>query len=218
MAAAAALTRLLESARGARWANLCVIVLRFLIGFAFLPAGLKKVLGEPFTDPRNSGPFHDFLHAFLATGAFYRFVGVVQLVIAMLLLTQRFAAAGAVLALPVVAAILVFCWSTLVIPTATATVVTLMFAGVVALVVWDLDRWTRWTGGGAARPASPPGRAWQLCGVAILVVYLGACLATGEVYRPRGVRPDDVRFYIFPVIALLPAVAYLADRRARRAG
>lgn len=217
MAAMAALTRLLERARGARWANLCVIVLRFLIGFAFLPAGLKKVLGEPFTDPRNSGPFHDFLHAFLATGAFYRFVGIVQLAIAVLLLTQRFAAAGAVLALPVVAAILVFCWSTLVIPT--ATVVTLMFAGVVALVVWDLDRWTRWTAGGgaAARPASPPGRAWQLCGVAILAVYLGACLATGEVYRPRGVRPDDVRFYIFPVIALLPVVAYLVDRRARRA-
>jgi len=216
----ARLTALVARARGARWANLCIINLRFLIGFAFLPAGLKKVLGEPFTDPHNTGPFHDFLHAFHATGAFYRFVGVVQLTIAALLLTQRLAAAGAVLALPVTVAIMVFCWSTQVIPT--ATVVTLMFAAVVVLVAWDLDRWTRWTRGPVsltgepAASAPPPSRVWQLCGVAILAVYLGACLATGEVYRPRGVRPDDVRFYVFPVIALLPVAAYLVERRLTR--
>jgi uncharacterized membrane protein YphA (DoxX/SURF4 family) len=210
----AALSALAARARGARWANVCVVLVRFLVGFAFLPAGLKKVLGEPFTDPQNTGPFHDFLHAFHATGAFYRFVGVVQLAIAVLLLTQRFAAAGAVLALPVTTAIAVFCWSTHVIPT--ATVATLMLAAVVGLVAWDLDRWTRWPGAATPRPALHE-RAWMLCGAAILAVYLGACLATGEVYRPRGVRPDDARFYVFPVIALLPAVTYAVDRRWRRA-
>lgn len=210
----AGLAGLVARARGARWANLCVIQLRFLLGFAFLPAGLKKVLGQPFTDPQNSGPFHDFLHAFHATGGFYRFVGVVQLAIAALLLTQRFAAAGAVLALPVIVAIMVFCWSTLVIPT--ATVATLMFAGVVALVAWDLDRWTRLCAEQPAPPAPPVSRAWVLCGAAILAVYLGACLATGEVYRPRGVRPDDARFYVFPVIVALPIAAYLVDRRMQR--
>lgn len=204
---------ILARARGARWANLCVIQLRFLLGFAFLPAGLKKILGEPFTDPHNTGPFHDFLHAFHATGGFYRFVGAVQLAIAVLLLTQRRAAAGAVLALPMTATILVFCWSTGVVPT--AAVVTLMMAGVLALVVWDLDRWTRLGALSVAAPRPELSRAWELCGVAILAVYLGACLATGEVYRPRGVRPDDARFYVFPVIALLPVAAYLAERRAR---
>jgi hypothetical protein len=208
---------LLARARGARWANLCIIQLRFLLGFAFLPAGLKKVLGEPFTDPHNTGPFHELLHAFHATGGFYRFVGGVQLAIAVLLLTQRFAAAGAVLALPVTSAILVFCWSTLAIPSPTVVVVTLMLAGVVVLVVWDLDRWTRLGALAVETPRPELSRAWQLCGVAILAVYLGACLATGEVYRPRGVRPDDARFYVFPVIVLLPVVAYFVDRRARRA-
>src|SRR5689334_12862731 len=65
--------------RQRRWAHLAVVNLRILIGFAFLPAGLKKILGEPFTDPGNRGPFHEFLHAFHATGHFYTFVGVVQL-------------------------------------------------------------------------------------------------------------------------------------------
>ena len=45
-----------------------IIVLRMLIGFAFIPAGLKKLLGQPFTDPANTGVFHEFLHAFHATG------------------------------------------------------------------------------------------------------------------------------------------------------
>jgi uncharacterized membrane protein YphA (DoxX/SURF4 family) len=207
----------LARARGARWANLCIIQLRFLLGFAFLPAGLKKILGEPFTDPHNTGPFHEFLHAFHATGGFYRFVGVVQLAIAVLLLTQRFAAAGAVLALPVTSAILVFCWSTLAIPSPTVVVVTLMLGGVIALVVWDLDRWTRLGPLAVQTPRPAITRAWQLCGLAILAVYLGACLATGEVYRPRGVRPDDVRFYVFPVIALLPVATYVIDRRAAHA-
>ena len=210
----AGLGAILSRARSARGANLCIIQLRFLLGFAFLPAGLKKILGEPFTDPHNTGPFHDFLHAFHATGGFYRFVGAVQLTIAVLLLTQRRAAAGAVLALPMTATILVFCWSTGVVPT--AAVVTLMMAGVLALVVWDLDRWTRLGALSGAAPRPELSRAWELCGVAILAVYLGACLATGEVYRPRGVRPDDARFYVFPVIALLPVAAYLIDRRQRR--
>ncbi|WP_437573857.1 hypothetical protein [Sorangium sp. So ce887] len=113
--------------RQRRWAHLAVVNLRILIGFAFLPAGLKKILGEPFTNPGNRGPFHEFLQAFHATGHFYTFVGVVQPVAATLLMTQRFATAGAFMALPVTGAILAFCWSTAVVPA--ASVVTLMFAG-----------------------------------------------------------------------------------------
>ena len=130
------LGRLVNAARRQAWMHGVVIVLRYLIGFAFLPAGLKKVLGQPFTDPANSGRFHDFLHAFHATGGFYRFVGVVQLTAAALLLTQRFALLGALLALPVITAIAAFCWSTGVVPT--AVVATLMMLGTAALVVWDL--------------------------------------------------------------------------------
>src|SRR5688500_3998399 len=113
------LERLHRRARAARWSNLAVVNLRFLIGFAFVPAGLKKVLGQPFTDPHNTGAFHDFLHAFHATGFFYRFVGALQLTVALLLFTQRFARWGAYLALPIITAIMVFCWSTRVYPTAT---------------------------------------------------------------------------------------------------
>ena len=58
------------------------------------------------------GAFHEFLHAFYATGTFYQFVGTLQLVAAFLLLSQRFATAGAILLTPIVTAVLVLCWST----------------------------------------------------------------------------------------------------------
>jgi hypothetical protein len=201
--------------RRARWANLCVVNLRILIGFAFLPAALKKLLDQPFTDPGNSGPFHDFLHAFHATGWFYQFVGVLQLAAAALLCTQRFAMAGALVALPILTAITAFCWSTRVIPT--ATVATLMWLGTVGLLIWDLERWRAVI---AARAAPAPielGR-WQRCGVAIFVLYVGVCIARGEIYRPRGAELGDPAFYVLPAIALLPVITLALELRAGRRG
>lgn len=196
--------------RGVRAANVGVAVLRLLIGFAFVPAGLKKVLGQPFTDPGNTGPFHDFLHAFHATGWFYRFVGVAQLAIAALLMTQRFAGLGAVLAAPVLVAITALCWSTGVVPT--ATVATLMLAGTAALVAWDAVAWRR-----PAGQAAPPidDRIWGACGAAILALYGVACALGGGVYRPRGVALDEPGFYILPVIAALPVLAWRIEARRR---
>jgi uncharacterized membrane protein YphA (DoxX/SURF4 family) len=197
-------------ARGARWLHLCVVNLRFLVGFAFVPAGLKKVLDQPFTAPDNTGPFHDFLHAFQATGFFYQFVGIVQLVTATLLITQRLAPAGAVVALPILTTIMVFCWSTAVYPT--AVVVTLMFVATLALVAWDLPGWR----GDRPRPAQVDEALWRLCGVGILALYLGLCAVTGEVYRPRGGARGEPGSYVLLAIALLPIVTLVVDQARHR--
>lgn len=201
--------RLVDAARRQPWLHGAVIVLRYLIGFAFLPAGLKKVLGQPFTDPANSGRFHDFLHAFHATGGFYRFVGVVQLTAATLLLTQRFALAGALIMLPVITAITAFCWSTGVVPT--AVVATLMMLGTAALVMWDLPAWR------PAVEAREPAGPWALAGAAILVLYLGATAINGAIYRPRGVELDRPAFYLLVAVPMIPLVTWImVRRRARR--
>ncbi len=196
-------------------------VLRLLLGFAFLPAGLKKVLGQPFTDAANSGPFHDFLDAFLATGGFYRFVGVMQLVGAVLLLTQRFAHVGALIMAPILTAILVFCWSTGVIPT--ASVVTLMMLGLGWLLVWDSERFrvlfaapgTEVHTTVAADHPDVDRRLWGLCGMAIIALYVGNTLVTGNVYRPRGAEWSNPSFSVLVAIAVLPFVTYAIERRRR---
>lgn len=214
---------LLARARRTRWVNVVVVNLRILIAFAFVPAAMKKVLGQPFTDPTNHGVFHDFLHAFRATGWFYPFVGVMQLLSATLMMTQRFATLGAALALPILSAIMVFCWSTGVVPT--ATVATMMWLGIVGLLVWDIERWRALLAPNdrvcevrvEPTPAPIDMGLWTKCGIAILVIYFGSALAYGGVYRPRGLELDEPAFYVMPAILLMPLVTLVIDqRRARR--
>ena len=212
--------QLVARLRTYRLAHLAVANLRILLGFAFVPSGLKKVLYQPFTDPQNSGTFHEFLHAFYATGVFYQFVGAVQLLVATLLMTQTFATLGALMALPIITCILVFCWSTGVVPT--AIVVTLMFCATVALVLWDFDRWlpvlrpevATASPQEAAMPPIDP-RLWRACGAGILGFYGLTCLVYGGVYRPKGVDFGNPAFYVLPLILLFPIVTLLLEQRRR---
>lgn len=215
--------QIIERLRTKRWATLCAINLRILIGFAFLPAGLKKVLDEPFTDPAKTGAFHDFLDAFHATGWFYQYVGAMQLITATLLITQRFANVGALLAVPITATITAFCWSTQVYPT--AVVITLMFLGSLGLALWDLPRWRlAFAPDDRAQELVVPPRTarvdlrlWQLCGLAIVTLYFATCAALGGVYRPKGMELDDPAFYVMPAILMMPIVTLVVDHlRARR--
>jgi hypothetical protein len=213
----------LRRARSQRGWNLFVANLRILLGFAFVPAGLKKLLAQPFTDPANVGTFHEFLHAFHATGLFYQFVGAIQLTIAVLLMTQVFALPGALMAVPVFTAITVFCWSTQ--AYFTAVMATLMLLATAALVLWDYARWRD-----ILRPADGTGprapdaeRAppidlslWKRCGSVVLLIYLAVCAQQGGIYRPRGVELGNPAFYILPLIAMFPLVTYLIERARRR--
>lgn len=216
--------RTVASARRHRSLHLLAALLRIFLGFALLPAGLKKVLGEPFTDPGNSGPFHDFLHAFHATGFFYSFVGATQMVVALLLMTQRHAMLGAFAMWPILTAILAFTWSTAVYPT--ASVVTLMWLGTVGLILWDIARWrpalsraqplgTR-THDEEPNPIPIDGRLWAWCGAAIYGLYLVSCVVHGGVYRPRGMAWGDPAFWVLPLLLILPTVTWMVDRRRFR--
>ncbi len=177
------------------------------------------MMAQPFTDPDKVGAFHEFLHAFLATGPFYRFVGLVQLFAACLLMTQRFAFLGALIMMPVLIAIAALCWGTGVgIPT--LVTVTLMGLGTLALLVWDLDKWRSLLvpeGGSLNVRVLPPANVvdvhlWSLCGWAVLATYAAATAANGGVYRPRSVELGNPAFYLLPLITLYPLATWLIDR------
>lgn len=213
----AGLVARIERLRQRRAANLAVVNLRIAIGFAFVPAGLKKLLGEPFTDPDNRGAFHDFLHTFAATGGFYRAVGALQLVAAALLMTQRRATWGAVVALPIAAAITLFCWSTARPPTVIVT--TLLTLGLIGLIAWEPRAWLGLIAPDAAPP--PPTdrpideRLWGWCGLVVIAGYAALCLVQGEVYRPRRPTPDSPAYFVLPALLLAPVATAIIERRRR---
>ena len=212
----------IRSLREKRWAQLFVVNLRIFIGLAFLPASLKKLLGQPFTDPDKVGLFHDFVRAFHSIDGFYQVVGALQLIAALLLMTQRYATLGAAFALPLLLAISALCWSSAGIPT--VTVVTLMTLGVLGLLLWEMDRWRALFGaeGEAFEISNPPlpelvdRKLWGRCGIAIVIVYGLVTLSQGGVYRPRGVELGNPVFYLLPTIVLFPIVTWLIDRARYR--
>ncbi len=189
-----------------------IALLRLAIGFGFLPAGTKKLIGQRFTDAGNTGAFHEFLHAFYDTGLLYHFVGLLQVVGALLLLTQYFALAGALLLLPIVVVIAVLCIATAGLPT--IVTVLCMLGGLGILIFWDRRAWL----GVVKRNhksyliRNQETKSWAVCGIVILGIFLLSCIAHGGVYRPRGFEPTEPSFYMMPAAVLACVVTWMQLR------
>jgi hypothetical protein len=114
---------------------------------AFLPTGLVKLLGQPFSSISTDNPIGLFFHVFQTSGLYWRFLGACQVTAAILLLLPRTRALGAALFFPIILNIFVI-------------TVSLQFGGTVVitgpmllaatlLVAWD---WHRFEGLFFARP------------------------------------------------------------------
>ncbi|UZD22782.1 DoxX family protein [Algoriphagus halophytocola] len=86
-----------------RWHWIFQLICRILLAYAFLVAGMIKILGERFA----SGlpvihPMGSYLEALHHTGYYYTFIGVAQVIAAILLLIPRTVLLGALLYLPII--------------------------------------------------------------------------------------------------------------------
>jgi uncharacterized membrane protein YphA (DoxX/SURF4 family) len=129
-----------ERARRVRalwWFAWCV---RVLLAVAFLPSGLTKVLGLPFTrlDPQTSDVGRLFFALQHDFGGLYPFIGACQLAAAVLLLIPRTTLVGALVHLPITGGIVVI--TTTVGFAGTWLIAILMLLGVVFLICWDWHR------------------------------------------------------------------------------
>jgi hypothetical protein len=117
------------------------ILVRVLLVLAFVPSGLVKIMGEPFTTLPVSDPVGYFFAGFFSAPGYYRFVGVAQWAAAGLLLIPRTAMLGAALYLPII--VNIFAITLAIGPSIAGTrVVTgAMVCANVYLLCWDWDRW-----------------------------------------------------------------------------
>lgn len=134
--------RLLLACKQKIWLQLAVIYTRYLIGGAFVFASLVKIKGERFTSVKGAGsPFHSPEHLFetlYQAGLYWQFLGLMQLVAGLLLLTQRYALLGALLFLPIIANIFVI---TLSYDFGYTHLITgAMLLATAGLLVWDWNR------------------------------------------------------------------------------
>ena len=129
---------------------------RVLLALAFLPSGLVKVRGERFTTLPVTDPVGYFFDGFFSAPGYYRFVGVMQLTAALLLLIPRTAPLGAVIYLPIVLNIFVI--TVAVGFGGTAVITALMLFGTVYLLCWEYDRWKALLPSSSGSPHLP---LWQ---------------------------------------------------------
>jgi len=120
-----------------RWIRWFAIFCRVALALGFIPAAIVKVSGERFTGLPSNHPLGHYFDALLLTGFYYTFIGVCQIIAALLLLIPRTALLGAIFYFPIILNIFVLTYATRFDGT---RIVTLMLLANLFLLVWDYDR------------------------------------------------------------------------------
>jgi hypothetical protein len=120
------------------WLQRFTVFNRLMLAAAFLPSGFTKAVGNRFTMLPVTDPVGYFFDALYQTGFYYNFIGIVQLLAAVLLLFPRTATLGALVAFPI---ILNICLLTISVGfRGTWVITTLMLLANTYLLCWDYDK------------------------------------------------------------------------------
>lgn len=124
-------------AKANKWFRYFTVFCRIALALGFIPSGIVKISGERFTALPSNHPLGHYFDALFQTGYYYTFIGVAQLVIALLLLIPRTALLGAILHFPTILNICILAYATRFEGT---RITTLMLLANLYLLWWDYDR------------------------------------------------------------------------------
>ena len=160
-------------AKADEWFKKFAIFCRIALALSFIPTGFVKIMGERFAAglPSNNplGHYFDALHQ---TGYYYTFIGIAQVITAILLLIPRTALLGALMYFPIIANICVLTYATRFEGT---RLVTMMVLGSLFLLIWDYDRLKHILPFNQYEP-DPPVIANHL-GMRLRIIFFGGSLA-----------------------------------------
>ena len=95
--------RFYRNAKANRWYWLFALFCRVSLAIGFIASGMVKILGERFASGLSANhPMGAYLEALHHTGYYYTFIGVAQVIAAILLLIPRTVALGALLYFPII--------------------------------------------------------------------------------------------------------------------
>jgi uncharacterized membrane protein YphA (DoxX/SURF4 family) len=124
-------------AKGNKWFHYFAVFCRIVLALGFIPSGFVKVMGERFTALSVNHPLGHYLEALYYTEYYYTFIGVSQLIIALLLLIPRTALLGALLYFPIILNICILAYA---VRFEGTRITTLMLLANLYLLCWDYDR------------------------------------------------------------------------------
>jgi hypothetical protein len=160
-------------AKSDKWFKGFAVVCRIAMAASFLPTGIVKIIGERFAEglPHNN-PLGHYFDALLLTGYYYTFIGIAQVIIAILLLIPRTSLLGALMYFPVIVNICVLTYATRFDGTRG---VTMMLLACLFLLIWDYDRLKHILP--FKQPKSYPHILKKPSGKRLRIIFFGGCLA-----------------------------------------
>jgi len=125
-------------AKGNKWFHYFTFFCRVMLALGFIPSGFVKVTGERFASGLSANhPLGHYLEALYYTEYYYTFIGVSQLVIALLLLIPRTALLGALMYFPIILNICILAYA---VRFEGTRITTLMVLANLYLLCWDYNR------------------------------------------------------------------------------
>ena len=103
MSISSVLDRLHFRVKQNKWLGYFAVFNRIALAAGFIPAGMVKIAGERFANGLSvKHPMGHYLDALHQTGYYYTFIGVMQIIAAILLLIPRTALLGALIYFPII--------------------------------------------------------------------------------------------------------------------
>lgn len=125
-------------AKSDKWFQGFAVFCRIALAASFLPTGFVKIMGERFAEGLSSNnPLGHYFDALYLTGYYYTFIGVSQIVIAILILIPRTSFLGVLMYFPMIVNICVLTYATRFAGTRANT---MLFLACLFLLIWNYDR------------------------------------------------------------------------------
>jgi uncharacterized membrane protein YphA (DoxX/SURF4 family) len=160
-------------AKSDKWFNRFAVFCRITLAASFVPAGFIKIMGERFAAglPSNN-PLGHYFDALYLTGYYYTFIGIAQIIIAILLLIPRTSLLGALMYFPIIVNICVLTYATRFDGTRG---VTMMVLASLFLLIWDYDRLKHILP--FKQPKTDPPVLTKPLGKRLRIIFFGGCFA-----------------------------------------
>lgn len=164
---------LYREARSDKWFQNFAVFCRIALALSFLPSGYVKIMGQRFAEGlAHNNPLGRYFDALLATGYYYTFIGITQVITAILLLIPRTALLGALMYFCMIINISVLTYATRFHGT---RIVTMMVLACLYLLIWDYDRIKHVFA--ARQPDSAPQVIKKPLGKRLRLIFSGAGIA-----------------------------------------
>ncbi|QEH41659.1 DoxX family protein [Chitinophaga sp. XS-30] len=165
--------KIYHEAKADKWFKRFAVFCRIALAASFIPAGSVKIMNERFAAglPSNNplGHYFDALHQ---TGYYYTFIGIVQIITAILLLIPRTSLLGALMYFPVIVNICVLTYATRFEGT---RIVTMMVLASLFLLIWDYNRLKHILP--FKQPKADPMVTEKPLGMRLRIIFFGGCFA-----------------------------------------